>query len=566
MSASLLADQLPALPIVLPLLTGALLVAFARRGGALAGALGFAALLAVLACAAALAVRTADGSVLAYLAGNWPAPFGITLAVDRLAAAMLVVTALAAIACQLAAGDGLAARQPLFPALLQFQVAGLNGAFLTADLFNLFVFFEVLLIASYALLLAAADRDAVRAGLHYVAVNLFASVLFLMAAALLYGVLGTLNMADLALRAAAVPVADRALVEAGGLMLLVAFGIKAAALPLGFWLPGTYAAASAPVAALFAIMTKVGLYAIARVGTLVFGAGGYEATLGPLLVAVGLATLGFAALAGLAARDLRTLAAWMITGSAGTLLVLIGVGTPASLAAAMYYLPHASFAAAALMQVAGLLSQTRGPAFADRFEAGFRPPGLAPAGVLFCACALAAAGLPPLSGFVAKAILLDAVRGSGATLPIWVVVLGASLAWIVALSRAGSRIFWKAATERMPPPGDAAGTAAAPRAGTVSGIVLLCAAGTALVVLAGPLTRHFAAAGLQLATPTDYREAVLGREPVQRARAAAAPPTTAATPPATAAAPSSTTATGSPSTPATASPPASAAVPGEGPS
>jgi len=551
MNTPSLADQLPVLPVVLPLLAGALLVAFARRGGALTATLGLATTLAALACAAALAVRTADGSVLAYLAGNWPAPFGIALAVDRLAAAMLVVTALTAIACQLAAGDGLTARQPLFPALLQFQVAGLNGAFLTADLFNLFVFFEVLLIASYALLLAAADRDAVRAGLHYVAVNLFASVLFLMAAALLYGVLGTLNMADLALRAAEVPVADRALVEAGGLMLLVAFGIKAAVLPLGFWLPGTYAAAPAPVAALFAIMTKVGLYAIARVGTLVFGAGGYESALGPLLLGAGLATLAFAALAGLAARDLRTLAAWMITGSAGTLLALIGVGTPASLGAAMFYLPHAAFAAAALMLVAGLLAQTRGPAFADRFEAGPRPPGLALAGALFFACALASAGLPPLSGFVAKAILLDAVRGSGATLPIWGVVLGASLAWIVALSRAGSRVFWKASPQQMPGPGDTPGAMAAPRAGTLSGIALLCAAGASLVVLAGPLMRHFAAAGTQLATPTDYREAVLGHEPVRRLPAATSP---------------SITASGSPSTTAAGSPPASAAVPDRGPS
>ena len=309
MNSTALADQLPILPVVLPLLAGALLLLPGRRGGPLATALAFSSLLVVLACAAALAARTADGSVLAYLAGNWPAPFGIALAVDRLAAAMVLVTALVAIACQLAAGDDLARRQPLFHALLQFQVAGLNGAFLTADLFNLFVFFEVLLAASYALLLAVADRGAVRAGLHYVAVNLFASALFLMAAALLYGLLGTLNMADLALRAAAVPVEDRGLVEAAGLMLLVAFGIKAAALPLGFWLPGTYAAAPPPVAALFAIMTKVGLYAIARVGTLVFGAGGYTAVSGPLLVSLGLATLSFAAFAGLAARDLRTLAA-----------------------------------------------------------------------------------------------------------------------------------------------------------------------------------------------------------------------------------------------------------------
>jgi multicomponent K+:H+ antiporter subunit D len=507
-----LAAQLPMLPVVLPLLAGALLLALGRRGGPLAATFSFAVLLAVLACAVALATRTADGTVLAYLGGNWPAPFGIALAVDRFSAAMLVVAALVAIACQLAAGDGLATRQPAFHALLQFQLAGLDGAFLTADLFNLFVFFEVLLVASYALLVSAVGRESVRAGVHYVAVNLFASALFLMAAALLYGVLGTLNLADLALRAAAVPAADRPLVEAAGLMLLVAFGIKAAALPLGFWLPSTYAAAPAPVAALFAIMTKVGLYAIARVGTLVYGDGSYQGVLGPLLVAIGLGTLAFAALAGLAARDLRSLAAWMIAGSAGTVLLLVGVGTPRSLGAAMFYLPHATFAAAALMLVGGLLATARGPGFADRFEAGPRPAAAALLGTLFMVCALAAAGLPPFSGFVAKAILLDSLGGEGVATAAWPVVLGASLAWVVALSRGGSRLFWKS---QGAAPADGAGGVVSTGAGALSAVALLVGAGVAIVVLAGPLARHFAAAGSQLASAGAYREAVLGREPVR---------------------------------------------------
>jgi multicomponent K+:H+ antiporter subunit D len=520
--------QLAVLPIVLPLLVGSVLVVVARAAPRLAAALGFTSLLAVLACAVALCARTADGSVLAYLAGNWPAPFGVSLAVDRLAALMLLVTAVVALACQLAATGGLARRTPSFSALLQFQVAGLNGAFLTADLFNLFVFFEVLLAASYALLLAAADRDSVRAGLHYVAVNLVGSTLFLMAAALLYGVLGTLNMADLSLRVAAVAAGDRMLVEAAGLMLLVAFAIKAAALPLGFWLPGTYAAAAPPVAALFAIMTKVGLYAIARGATLLYGAGGYAAAYGPLLVGVGLATLAFAALAGLAARDLRTLAAWMITGSAGTLLALIGVGTPASLGAAMFYLPHTTFAAAALMLVAGLLAGARGGWLADRFEPGARPARATLLGSLFAVTALASAGLPPFSGFVAKAILLDSVLGTAAATATWCVVLGASLAWLIALSRAGSLVFWKSAADSAGAPGDAApvpslspppqgaSIAAAPLAGPLAAITLLVVAGLTIVALASPLAAHFARAGAQLAAPTGYREAVLTQAPVRR--------------------------------------------------
>ena len=541
MSTMPLAAQLPILPVAVPLLAGALLLVFGRRGGAAAGAFGFASLLALLACAGVLCALTADGAVLAYFAGNWPAPFGIALAVDRLGATMLLVTAVVAIACQLAAADGLAQRRPLFCALLQFQVAGLNGAFLTADLFNLFVFFEVLLIASYALLLVATDRGAVRAGLHYVVVNLFGSALFLMGAALLYGVLGTLNMADLALRVARVAPGDRALVEAAGLMLLVAFGIKAAALPLGFWLPGTYGAAAAPVAALFAVMTKVGVYAIARVGTLVFGGAGAGAAQGPLLVAIGLATLAFAAFAGLAARDLRSLVAWMIAGSAGTLLMLIGVGTPASLGAALFYLPQATFAAAALMLVAGLLVEARGPTLADRFETGARPAGAALLGTVFLVCGLAGAGLPPLSGFVAKLILLDRVAPAPAAAWIWAVALGASLAWVVALSRGGSQVFWKSTATGSDVPGEPPRAVPPafdpePQPGTLSAILLLVAAGLLVVGYATPLATHAARAGDQLAAPQDYREAALGHSPVRHlaiAAAGAASPSAPAPAPAT---------------------------------
>ncbi len=526
MNALALSDQLPVLPIVLPLLAGSLLLVVAGRAPRFARSVATAVLLAMLACAATLCAQTAGGAVQAYLVGNWPAPFGISLAVDRLAAMMLLVTAVVAIACHLAAADGLLQRAPRFHALLLFQLAGLNGAFLTADLFNLFVFFEVLLIASYALLLAATGRDAVRAGVHYVALNLFGSTLFLMAAALLYGVLGTLNLAQLSLRAPAVASGDRALVEAAGSMLLVAFAIKSAALPLGFWLPRTYAAAAPPVAALFAIMTKVGLYAIVRVGTLVFGAGSYAAAVAPVLVGVGLATLAFAAFAGLAARDLRTLAAWTVVGSAGTLLVLIGAGTPRSLGAAMFYLPHATFAAAALMLVAGLLAQVRGEWLADRFEVGARPARAALLGAIFVVIALASAGLPPSSGFIAKAILLDSVSDSPAVVPIWLVVLGASLAWVIALSRGGSLLFWKSEAAAADAAPTTTSRAASPVEsgscrGTLTGIALLAVAGLAIVVLAAPLDAHFARGGAQLTAPEDYRNAVLSHPPVKRAAAVA---------------------------------------------
>lgn len=540
MTLAALASQLPVLPIAIPLLAGAvLLLAGMPRTPRLATLLSFASLLAVLACAAALCVRTADGSVLAYLAGNWPAPFGIALAVDRLGAMLLLVTAVIAIACQLAAGDGLARRAPRFHALLQFQLAGLDAAFLTADLFNLFVSFEVLLVASYALLLLDADRAAVRSALQYVVVNLFASALFLLGAALLYGVLGSLNLADLGLRITSTAAADRGLVEAGGLLLLLAFGLKAAALPFGFWLPATYGAAPAPVAALFALMTKVGVYAILRVGTVVFGAaeGGPGAVAGPTLVVVGLATLALAALGGLGARGLRGLVAWTICGSAGTLLVLVGVGAARSLGAALFYLPHASFAAAALMLLGGLVADARGAPGADEFVTRTPMPRAPLLGTVFIVCALASAGLPPFSGFVAKVMLLDAVRGSSSVATIWSVVLLASLCWVIALSRGGSALFWKpqAATDasgaglggahacerpdaqRESSPRHAGARLAVP--GTLAAIALLVAAGLVLVAFAAPLAAHFELAGAQLASPVDYRDAVLGQWPVTPAGA-----------------------------------------------
>jgi multicomponent K+:H+ antiporter subunit D len=195
--------------------------------------------------------RAADGGVTAYLLSNWQAPFGIVLAVDRLAALMLTLTAVLALASLLAAAPRWHRRGAHFHPLFQMQVMGLNGAFLTADLFNLFVFFEVLLIASYGLLLHGGGRRRLHASLHYVTLNLVGSALFLLGVSLLYGVTGTLNMADLAVKVAQAPEADVGLLHAAGLLLLVVFGLKAAVLPLGLWLPTTYSAASAPVAALF---------------------------------------------------------------------------------------------------------------------------------------------------------------------------------------------------------------------------------------------------------------------------------------------------------------------------
>ncbi|MFN7309491.1 MAG: proton-conducting transporter membrane subunit, partial [bacterium] len=325
-------------PIVLPLVAGAALLLLERHRPGWVPVLSLAAVLALLAIDLRLLAIAATGEVQAYLLGNWRAPFGIALALDRLAALMLLLTAVVALAALLYARGGDERRGPHFHALFQIQLMGLNGAFLTADLFNLFVFFEVLLIASYGLLLHGAGAARLRASLHYVTFNLTGSALFLIAVATLYGVTGTLNMADLADRIEWAGPDNAALIQAAGLLLLVVFSVKAALLPLYFWLPDTYAAASAPVAALFAIMTKVGVYAIARMYTLVFGeSGGVAADLAqPWLPWLAMGTLLLAAIGALAAVQLRGLIAYLVVASAGMLLLALGLGTDQTIAAALF--------------------------------------------------------------------------------------------------------------------------------------------------------------------------------------------------------------------------------------
>jgi multicomponent K+:H+ antiporter subunit D len=449
----------------------------------------------------------AAGVVSTYLVGNWPAPFGIALAVDRLTALMLGLAALVGLACLVSALDGAYGRGAHFHALLQFQLMGLNGAFLTADLFNLFVFFEVLLIASYGLLLQGGGGERLRAGVHYVVFNVTGAALFLVAVSLLYAVTGTLNMADLALRIAAVPAADAALVRAAASLLLVVFGIKAALLPLFFWLPPTYAAAGAPVAALFAIMTKVGVYAIARVSTLAFGAGAgpAETVAAPWLTPLALATIALAALGALAARRLRELVAYLIVVSAGTMLAAIGLFSAEGVAAALYYLAHSTLVGAALFLLAGVIGRQRG-ADGDRLVSGPRCAQPALVGGAFLIAAVTVTGLPPLSGFVGKLLILDSALPSASRAPVWVVILGAALLAVVALSRAGSQLFWNTID----------GPEGEPRAGAraLGPVWALLGACVVLTVLAGPMHRYTRAAAEQLLAPQAYIERVLGTVPV----------------------------------------------------
>ncbi|MEQ5801025.1 monovalent cation/H+ antiporter subunit D [Halomonas sp. H10-9-1] len=496
-------SHLIVLPVVVPLVAGLLLL-FQRQGSVRVKRLvGVGATLALLLVAIALVARAAGGEVTYYALGDWQPPFGIVLVLDRLSALMVLLTAVLALGAVVFACAGDDERGSNFHGLFQWQLMGLNGAFLTGDLFNLFVFFEVLLLASYALLLHGGGRNRIMAGVHYVVLNLAGSSLFLISVGILYGATGTLNMADMATRLAGLPAEREGLVVAGGLMLLVVFGLKAAILPLYFWLPRAYAAAPAPVAALFAIMTKVGIYAILRVYSLVFGEGA-----GPLADLeqgwvwwFALATLVAAGAGTLAARDLRLLVAYLVLVSVGTLLAGIGIGTPAAISALLYYLIHTTLVTGGLFLLAEMIGAQRGKA-GTRIVKG-RPlrqgRWLA---LLFFAGAVAVAGMPPLSGAIGKALLLVTAEG-GQRAWLWPILLLSGLAAIVALSRAGSTLFWRSS-------GEADGQRLPTR--QWFGVGWLIGASPLLVILAGPLADYTDATAEQLARPEAVTRALLSTE------------------------------------------------------
>src|SRR5690606_27212957 len=294
-----------------------------------------------------------------YAIGSWAAPFGIVLVVDRLSALMLSLTsivALAALIYSIAHWDR--PGQP-FHSLFQLLVMGQNGAFLTGDLFNLFVFFEVLLAASYGLVLRGSGTSRVRTGLHYIAVNLAASFLFLIGVALVYGTVGTLNMADLLGRIAALSADERALFDAGAWILGIAFLVKAGSWPLNSWLPGAYSASVAPVAAGFAIMTKVGIYAVLRLGTLTSEDEAAATILGSILYYTVMVTLVSGMIGMLATQHLKRRVAYSVIVSSGLLLAALGLGIEAVTPPVLFYLATSVLTTATFFLLTGMTERTR---------------------------------------------------------------------------------------------------------------------------------------------------------------------------------------------------------------
>ncbi len=491
-------------PAILPAMTAAILILFWRRDMPMQRLVSILSTVALLGVALFLYSLASDGETRAYRVGAWPAPFGVVLVLDRLSATMLLLASALALAVLIYAVAGWDKRGRHFHALFHFQLLGLNGAFLTGDIFNLFVFFEVMLIASYGLMLHGGGARRLRAGFQYVAINLVASTLFLVAVGLIYGVMGTLNMADLAAKIPEVAPGDQALLKTGSLLLLLVFAIKAAIVPLHWWLPATYAAASAPVAALFAIMTKVGAYAIIRVDGIVFGtnAAALADAATPWILPAALLTLVIGTIGLFASRRLLDLAAFNIVTSMGVLLIAVGLFDVDGLTAALYYLVHSTLASAALFLIVDLVAERRGDTLDVLVSAN--PISQAPIlGALFLLVSLAVIGLPPLSGFVGKLLVIDVTYGSPLVWLIWSLVLGSSLMMTIAFARAGSIVFWNTEGRTT-----GATWATAPIAPMIA-VALLIGASAALTVFAGPAIEAFHATAEQALDPHQYIDAVL---------------------------------------------------------
>ncbi|WP_322616626.1 monovalent cation/H+ antiporter subunit D [Pseudomonas sp. BIC9C] len=546
-------------PILLPLLTAAIMLMLGEKHRSLKAKINLISSLLGLGIAVALLQWTqttgVPGSIGVYLPSNWQVPFGLVLVVDRLSALMLVLTGLIGVSALLFAMARWDSAGSSFHALFQIQLMGLYGAFLTADLFNLFVFFEVLLAASYGLMLHGSGRARVSSGLHYISINLLASSLFLIGAALIYGVTGTLNMADLAVKIPLVSAADRGLLHAGAGILAIAFLAKAGMWPLNFWLVPAYSSASAPVAAMFAIMTKVGVYTLLRLWTLLFSAqAGASAFFGgEWLIYGGMATIVCAAIAILAAQRLERMASLSILVSAGILLSTIGFAQPNLVGAALFYLFSSTLALSALFLLAELIERSRSAnevLLEDETELlprpleSLHPPKgtnlddeqkavvgqvipwtMAFLGLSFIACALLIIGMPPLSGFIGKLGLIGALLnplglGNSGDTPIssaaWgllVLLILSGLASLIAFSRLGVQRFWTPAERPSP----------LLRRFECVPIFALLGLSIALTFKADPLLRYTQAAADALYNPQQYVMAVLDTRVVPNPTAKATP-------------------------------------------
>ena len=521
------------LPILLPIATAALLLFYDERRRKLKLWISLSSIGLLVLVSIGLIGRAIDVSPHAevYNLGNWQAPFGIVLVLDRLSAAMVFLASILAVASLVFSAAHWHKAGPHFHSLMQFMIAGVNGAFLTGDLFNLFVFFEVMLTASYGLALHGSGLARVRAGMHYVVINLIASSFFLIGAALIYGVCGTLNMADLALKLQTLKSADRIIFESGAAILGIAFLVKAGMWPLNFWLTPTYSAVAAPVGATFAILSKVGIYVVLRLTLLVFGTNGGTLTGfgNDILFYGGLATLIFGFIGVLASQALGRLASYSVLVSSGTLLAAIGTGNASLTAGTLFYIVSSTLSLAAFFLLVELVERSQDTAANvlavtmevygedeedEEDEVGtYIPATLAILGACFGITAILIIGMPPFSGFVAKFMMItgvfnpDGLNGDGyqPSARDWTFVallIFSGFAALIAMTRTGIRTFWASIEGKVP-------RVQVIEFAPVAGLLGLC---LLLTIAAGPVAGYLGKAAEELHHPQNYIGSVLPKE------------------------------------------------------
>lgn len=513
---------LPAAPVILALGTGLLLMVpmprAARVGLSLASTL-FSVLISVL-----LLLHTdSGGAVLSHTMGAWAAPFGIVLVADRLSALMSLLTSITLLLSVLYAAafpDPVREKYHLF-ALFHLLAAGVLLSFLTGDLFNLFVAFEIMLVASYALAVLGSTREQLRESFRYIVMNLVASALFVATCGMIYGLLGTLNMAHLAQRSAELGANNY--VTAFSTMLLIVFASKSAQFPVGFWLPGTYPAVPVAIGAFFgAILTKVGIYALLRTFGTMFTQEPYLAQ--NALLILGSATMLFGALGLVSQREWRRILAFAVVASVGYMAFGLGIGTPQAISATLFYMTVSVLVTSAMFLLAGVAERATGTSYINVRGMLERQPLWAAA---FMLGALTIAGLPPTAGFIAKFALIQAAIAAPSPL-VWVGVAAALLSSLVilyAMLNVWRGFFWGKTAQSVNPQ---------PMALYQQGPMLLAMLGVAALALgAGPLAGFTGRAAVQMADPQQYIRGVLGDKPVvipPAPTAADNPPKPAATP------------------------------------
>jgi len=477
-------------------------------------------LAAVLVISVVLLVVVDDSAPLVVEVGGWQAPFGIVLVVDRLAALMLVVSALVLLAVLIySVGQGLADGDSETPVSIYFPTylilaAGVFTAFITGDLFNLYVGFEILLVSSYVLITLGGTEARIRAGVTYIVVSLLSSLLFLASIAMIYGAVGTVNIAQISARMAEIPTDVQIILH---VMLLVAFGIKAAVFPLSFWLPDSYPTAPAPVTAVFAgLLTKVGVYAIIRTETVLFP--GPE--LNTALMIVALLTMVIGVLGAVSQADIKRILSFTLVSHIGYMILGVALGAAEGTAAAIYYIVHHIVVQSTLFLAAGLIERIGGSTSITKLGGLLKAAPIV--AVLYFVPALNLGGIPPFSGFIGKLALFEASAQQGT--PIAYVLIGAgalvSLLTLYALVRVWNMAFWRSSKEvegyestLLNNVSEAPGAPAMRATRTVPRLMTAATGGMvvvslALTVFAGPLYGIASRAGENLEGPSFYVDSV----------------------------------------------------------